>query len=245
MDTFNGQSLGSQKPEFGETNWEVKFVEGSNNITAVANSGNMTLRDETVIEVHFFNSAQPKSLLHNDKLCINVGQSRTFFTDPLTSDYWIHDMPYREGFFGHINGRYHTVWNDMKAWEGIREGIDAPIKGSKNDPLFQTFLVGIHNYRVDVPQGDYLVELLFTEPFSMEARVNPAEKTGCDKNGERVFSVYVNELLIRQDMNLAKEYGEQQAHIISAEISCHDGIRIHLIPKKGEPVLCGIKIRKL
>ena len=135
----------------------------------------------------------------------------------------------------------------MKAWQGIREGISENIKGTELDPVFQTFLIGLTDYKFDVPDGNYEVKLYFAEPFNKARRLNPEEKTGSDPEGNRIFDVYVNSTAFLYHLNLAEQFGEQQAVIENFRTSVRDGkgITIHFQPIKGEPVLNGIKIRKL
>ena len=241
----NGVSLGKQKPNDGEASWSVSLRNGKNNVQVIGTAKNNTIKDEAEIEAVILNPELSKNKLPDLMLCINVGQSRTFFRDPVDKTYWLHDKEYSKGNYGHKNGHYHRTWTSMPAYQDIREGVSAAIKGSNNDPIFQTFLVGVTDYQIDVSAGEYLVELLFAEPFSKQDRLKPSEQTGADEDGNRVFSVLVNNQLFCENLNLAEQVGEQRAHTVSAKVSSTNGINIQLKPVKGQPVLSGIKVRKL
>ena len=237
---INGTSLGKKKITDYEAVYEVPFREGQNLL--LARDINSDLSDAALITYDF----QPLMLDASCReLCINVGQSRTFFFDPLTRNQWLPDQTYRQGSWGHVNGNYYRVWNEMKAWQGIREGVDNNILNTSIDPVFQSFLVGVTEYRIDVPAGEYVVELYFTEPFSRERRLKPEEQTGADVNGDRIFNVLINQVPVLKNLNLAGQYGEQYAVIEKFETkTTTGGIVINLLPVKGEPVLSGIRIMK-
>jgi beta-galactosidase len=134
----------------------------------------------------------------------------------------------------------------MKAWEGIREGTGHDIYGTDIDPVFQTFLIGVNDYRVDLKPGVYEVSLYFTEPFSKNARMDPAEKTGADVEGKRVFDILINGTKYYEDLDLAGQYGEFNAVIKRNTVKVgNKGLDLKFIGKKGVPVLSGIKIEAL
>ena len=238
---LNGISIG-KKPVAGfEAVFVVPFAEGENIL--VAKGVDKDIRDVAKITYAF----QPTVFDENFReICVNVGQSRTYFFDPVNKDQWLPDREYTAGGWGYKNGSYYRVWNDMKAWQGIREGVETNIKNTDIDPVFQTFLVGVTDYQFDVPDGMYEVELYFTEPFSIERRMKPAEQTGADANGIRIFDVVLNGNIVIGKLNLAAQYGDQQSvrESFSVKASNNQGITVHLNPLKGEPVLSGIRVRR-
>lgn len=240
----NGKSIGKQKTDNKQVTFNVPFKEGYNSLVARGFSEEKLLEDATVIHYTF----QPEIITEDFKeLCVNVGQSRTYFFDPYTLNQWLPDQAYKKGSWGHKNGRYYRVWNDMKAWQGIREGVSKNVKGTDIDPVFQTFLVGITDYQFDVPDGNYEVELYFTEPFNESRRLDPEEQTGADAQGNRVFDVSINNKLIIKDLDILRTYGELEAVKESTFVKAENGqgISIVLTPQKGETILSGIRIRKM
>jgi beta-galactosidase len=134
----------------------------------------------------------------------------------------------------------------MPAWEGIREGTGHDIYRTDIDPVFQTFLVGVEEYRVDPEPGEYNVDLYFAEPFSISARMDSLENTGADPDGNRIFDVFINGKKYIEGLNLAEEYGDYTAGIKSYSIAIGDkGLTITLNGIKGDAVLNGIKIRRV
>ncbi len=234
----NGQSLGKKQPKNHITTWDVPFADGLNKLVAKAEK----TTDRLIINYQFISP----ELDNFKQLNINVGQSRTFFNDELTGNIWLPDKQYENNCFGHVNGDYYRHWS-MEAWQGIREGVDYNIMGTEADPVFQTFLVGIKDYRIDVPPGAYTVTLYFTEPFPEDRRKDNAQNTGACSNGDRIFSVKVNDKPAIKNLNLANDIGEQRAFIraINLVVAGNEGIHIGLEPLKGEPVLCGIGVRKI
>jgi len=241
---LNGVTIGKKQVENNEASFDVAFKEGDNIIEASGSVNGQNIRDVTVINYRFQNFILDKNF---NKICINVGQSRTYFYDPLTKDQWLPDREYSIGSWGHKNGQYYRIWNDMKAWQGIREGVEYNIKGTEIDPIYQTFLVGITDYQVDVPDGNYSVELYFTEPFQKERRLKPLEMTGADSNGDRVFDVVINNITVLKNFNIAGQFGVQQAvnEKFRTKAEKGQGISIRFNPIKGEAILSGIIVRKI
>jgi beta-galactosidase len=243
----NGNSMGVRKTEFpGKAVWMINLETGENLLDAKSENDGHIFEDHGKITMETIAKKDRFILLPSDEICINVGQSRTYFTDALLHDYWIPDREYGSDGFGHLSGSYYTTWNTMPAWEGIREGTGHDIYHTDIDPVFQTFLVGVEEYRVDLEPGQYKVDLYFAEPFSKLARMNSLENTGTDSEGNRVFDVVINGKKYIEGLNLAEEFGEYAAVIKSYTINVEDGgLTLILNGVKGDPVLNGIKIRRV
>lgn len=243
---LNGKSLGVKPVAWHEAEWNVPFTEGRNKLLA---KGKISATEvESFQDIHMnFIPRDLRTSFPRKRLCINVGQARTFFHDPLTDDVWMPDRTYTEGSFGHIDGEYYRTWNSSNAWNGIREGVDCPILDTSIDPVFQTFLVGCGKYKIDAPDGCYRVILCFAEPFTNARRFLPAEKTGADSQGNRVFHVWVNDTIIIPSLDIAFMYGECRAveKMFNVDAKEGSGILIQFIPVKGQPVLNGVIVEKL
>lgn len=241
---LNGKSLGAKHPNNHIATWEVPFRNGTNRLQAVALNTGPYVSDDLDIEFEFVAEDLTASF-PEDGICINVGQSRSYFLDELTKNIWMPDKGYQTGNFGHIDGDDYTHYPNMLAWEGIREGVDQNIKGTPNDPVFQTFLTGISAYKVDVPEGEYEVTLLFAEPFSKEQRKSDPINTGADSNGARIFDVSVNGATVFEHLDLSAQFGSSVAVKRAVYVKTKGGIQVRLHPIKGKPVLNGLKIKKL
>jgi len=243
---INGKSLGSRgSNSYGIITWDIDFMPGLNNIEVTGISGDSLISEQAEIMIATMGDNPDFIDLPGGELCINTGQSRTFFKDELRMDQWIPDRRYGRDGFGHRNGNYYTVWKNMKAWDGIREGIDNNISGTELDPVFQTFLIGVTDYRFDLQPGNYRISLYFAEPFEIDARKDISMKTGADEEGARVFDVTINGERVLHNFDLSGQYGVQRAVIHSFDID-HEGgtLKIGMEPVKGQPVLNGIKLKK-
>jgi hypothetical protein len=94
----------------------------------------------------------------------------------------------------------------MPAFYASQRQTYDPIAGTADWPLFQTFRYGLQQLRYEfpVPDGDYRVELYFTEPWW-------GTGGGLDCKGWRVFDVAVNNKTVIKDLDLWKEAGHDRA----------------------------------
>lgn len=111
--------------------------------------------------------------------------------------------------------RSDSTWGSVswtKQFEGMppffasqRQTYD-PIRGTTDWPLFQTFRYGLQQLRYEfpVPDGDYLVELYFTEPWW-------GTGGGIDCTGWRLFDVAINNKTVISNLDIWKEAGHDGA----------------------------------
>lgn len=242
---LNGHSLGIKSIQNHMAVWHVPFIQGQNQLTALSVDSEKFLSDHLDIKFEFVSEDFKENGFPESGLCINVGQSKTYFIDDLTQNIWMPDKSYQKGNYGHRNGDYYTTWNTMPAWDGIRQGVGQNIKGTDMDPVYQTFLLGVTDYRIDVPSGIYDITLLFTEPFSEQEKLNDKSRTGASKKGKRIFNVRVNQISLFDQLNLNAQFGHSVAIRKSVEVKTENGIQIQLMPVEGQPVLSAIKVFKL
>ena len=241
VELFNNEkSLGKKVVVDGEVKFEIPFVNGKNQLVALAG------KEKSNVEINM--NLIPTNLSNNNRLenglCINLGQNHSYFYDEKLHQMWIPDQPYQKGSWGYVDGVKFDSWPDEKFHDGIRNGVAANIKQTDDEPIFQTFRIGMTEYRLDVPAGKYQVELFFTEPFS-KTELKNSIRTGSSESGERIFSVAINQYTVIENMNLAAEVGYQTAAVRSFEVEAQKGIVINLLPVKGKPVISGIRIHKL
>jgi hypothetical protein len=117
-----------------------------------------------------------------------------------------------------------NIWFNSTSWAG--EFRDMPlafasqqrtfdhIKGTSNDVLFQTFRYGLNKLKFynKLPDGDYRVELFFTEPWY-------GAGGGMDCSGWRVFDVAVNGETKIKNLDIWKEAGYDRA--IKKTVNAH------------------------
>ncbi len=245
--THNGKSLKAKKTRLGSATWPVKFKPGKNVLCATItwDNGKKKKCDRREIAFHPVPYNLKDGNWPNGRLCINVGQTRTYFRDPATGNTWLPDRKYRKGSFGHVDGRVHRTWTYSDPWNDIREGCGKNIRGTDHDAVFQTFVVGLSQYRIDAPAGEYDVTLCFTEPFEEELRRDPAEMTGANSKGQRVFEVSVNGCKVIEKLNLADDFGvHRPCKETVRAVADEDGIVIEFKGVRGESVLSGVEIAK-
>ena len=81
-----------------------------------------------------------------------------------------------------------------------------PINGTKDPELFQSFRYGVDKLRYEfpAPDGEYLVELYFAEPWY-------GTGGGMDCKGWRLFDVAINEKVVLKDFDVWAEAGHDSA----------------------------------
>jgi len=153
------------------------------------------------------------------------------------------DQPYKKGCFGYVNGKPFGMSKSKN------QGIPHNIKNSDSEPLFQTMLEGCSIYKMDIPNGNYHVQLFFVEPqIKSDGNVyNLSEAKNEIEKKQRVFDVQLNETLVEKQFNMAKAYPEKYGITLSSIIEIMDdkGLTISLKAIVGAPVISGILIEKL
>ncbi|HEY9300258.1 MAG TPA: malectin domain-containing carbohydrate-binding protein, partial [Phormidium sp.] len=221
----NNQSLGMKEIDSSrQATWDVPFQNGINVIKACGFQNNSFSKEETCdrVEINFneqpLNLADP--LLPFKELAVNAGSDAQFIDD--NGIIWEPDQEYQPGSWGYIAG------------EKTPPAEVENIRGTTADPLYQMMRIGTHRYRFDVPDGDYEIELLFAERLLKEAN-------------QRVFNVKINNQLVLENLDLLKQYGMFQAVNQTFKLKAAEGkgIEIQLIAGIGEPVVSGIRVRRL
>jgi beta-galactosidase len=160
------------------------------------------------------------------EIAVNVG-STCYFIESHNIDYlWMPDQAYREGSFGHVGGKI------LRHPRRKTIGSEVSVKGTENDPVYQTQLVGIEQFKFDVPKGSYELSLLMAE---------------LKTKGENVMDIEVNGKKVWQNLNLKKVYGNNRGvdkrYLIT--VADHKGITVDFKATKGETRLSGIKLRRV
>ncbi|MBR7719881.1 malectin domain-containing carbohydrate-binding protein [Hymenobacter properus] len=144
-------------------------------------------------------------------------------TDPKTwgSESWTQDFPGITPFFA-SQRRTHD-----------------PIRGTRDWPLFQSFRYGREKlrYAFPVPNGEYTVELYFTEPWL-------GTGSGLDCTGWRLFDVAINGETALHNLDIWKEAGHDQALKKTVKVRVTDGQLIVSFPHvaSGQALISAIAI---
>ena len=211
----NGSSLGKRKPnELHKATWYPEMSNGKNSFTARGIKNGKVITDSALVLYELFFST-------SDVIAINVGSNAQFIDNNKTI--WLSDGPYRSGTWGFLGDDVKTIYSQPP---------DANVLGTLDDPLFQTMQENLTGYRLDVPAGNYQIDLLFAE-----MKIN--------KPGERVFDVIVNGEKVIEKLDLAKQPGFQQALIKQCRVNTKGGINIGFRAIEGKPILSGIKVKRI
>ena len=222
----NGVSLGKKTFEFSTTIFNVPLKQGDNLIEVISVQDGKVVKDFATIAF----TLQPKNFKSErnpfKEIAVNVG-STCYFIESHNIDYlWMPDQAYREGGFGHVGGKI------LRHPRRKTVGSEVSVKGTENDPVYQTQLVGIEQFKFDVPKGSYELSLLMAE---------------LKTKGENVMDIEVNGKKVWQNLNLKKVYGNNRGvdkrYLIT--VADHKGITVDFKATKGETRLSGIKLRRV
>lgn len=134
-------------------------------------------------------------------------------------------------------------WTDtfkqLPAFYASQRSTYDPIAGTKDWSLFQSFRYGVDKLRYEfpAPQGEYLVELYFTEPWY-------GTGGGMDCKGWRLFDVAINENVVLKDFDIWSEAGHDTAVKKSFVVESKNGKITISFPnaKAGEAIISAIAI---
>ncbi len=114
-----------------------------------------------------------------------------------------------------------------------------PIAGTKDWKLFQGFRYGIDKLRYEfpAPDGEYLVELYFTEPWY-------GTGGGLDCKGWRLFDVAINDNVLLKDLDIWNEVGHDTALKKTFVVKSKNGKIVISFPnvKAGQAIISAIAV---
>lgn len=240
-------SLGARKPVDRMVIWPVSLSRGSHTVKARAfHNGKLSGMDESMLDCEVL----PYDLKRDkewQELRINVGDNREYI-DSL-GNRWFPDQPYERGSWGYVKGEKYRLKNTGR--ENL--GTDVNIRGTGDDPLFQTQLQGLESYRFDLPNGDYEIELFFAELdgpndkenllYDLEQREKKQDQKGID----RVFDIRIGDRALATDVTVRREVGAFRVlrRKFPLKVNGEGNLAISFIRKKGEPMLNAIRLKKI
>lgn len=242
---LNGKDLGLKSAKDHVCEWEIPFVQGNNLLEAESASDS---ERKDFAEIHF--DVIPENLNANDTaftgLNVLLGSKR-YYIDKLTQEVWIPDQSYRHGSWGSVGGKPFILNNGNKD----SYGTDRNILGTGDDPIFQTQQVGIKEYRLDVPDGQYNIALYFAEltggKIATPLPYNLNEVSRLSVDTVRSFNVVVNGRKVIVDFDISAQAGTDRGIIKKTKVYAEGGKGISIVfePLKAEPVLNALKIRRV
>ena len=146
---INGISLGVRKSENFNAVYQVPLHDGEN-IIEVRKSGNAGVpADAAIVNLRGFRAPEGKLNLDCHDFAVNVG-SNCFFRSDDSGMIWLPDREYARGsLYGHVGGSNRVSYSDIGCTRDV--------------PLLQRCVENLSEYRIDLPEGHYEVELQFAE----------------------------------------------------------------------------------
>jgi beta-galactosidase len=143
------------------------------------------------------------------------------------------------------------TWGSL-SWTNDFEGLPSffasqrwskdPVNGTADWPLFQNFRYGLDRLRYEfpVPDGEYLVELYFSEPWY-------GTGGGLDCKGWRLFDVAINGKTMINDLDIWKEVGHDAALKKTVKAKVTGGVLQISFPRvaSGQAIISAIAIASL
>jgi beta-galactosidase len=236
----NGISNGIQSVNKGVAVWNVAFVNGKNSLIAKGVNANKNSEDAMQIDFEILPAILNQNKDKSFELAVNIG-SNCFFIDPINNITWLPDQPYKSGSFGYVGGEI------FRAGEG-KIGHQSEVNQTRNVPLYQTFRYGLSDYKFDVADGEYEVELHFADLGNKSSKtiydVGESEEKGKETSQ---FNVILNGNKVLEDFCPAAQYGPLNAVYKTFVVQAKDlkGIIVSFEKEKGNPFMNAIKVRRL
>jgi beta-galactosidase len=244
---LNGKSQGKKQVIERIANWSVPFTNGINKLSAIALVKGAVLEDHCVLNFNIQRFSLNDTQAPFDAINILLGAQRQFI-DEQRQEVWLPNQSYQAGLWGSIGGEVFKVKNGRQSY-----GTDKNIRGTSNDPIYQTQLEGIEGYQLDVPKGKYAVTMHFAElvgnanqsvlPYNLDSLMAQNKEVP----PQRVFDVYLNNKLVIKNLNLAATYGV--ANSVQKKFDCvvtdEKGIRLIFKSSQGKAVLNALQVKRI
>ena len=226
--------------------FSVPFLNGQNRLEARSNIQSKTYID--VLDIDFRLTPNKFSEFKDEFYQLNVLLgSKRIYEDREKSQIWIPEQEYISGSWGFIGGEPYRA----KTRFGSLPSSELDIIDSEDDPVYQTQRVDIKKFKLDVPDGKYVISLHWAELESNIEHEKLVYNLGDDKVSEsvsdRVFNILINGSYTEKNFNLTEQYGAERAISKKYEIvvSNEKGIIIDFETVKGLPILNAIQIRRI
>lgn len=152
---------------------------------------------------------------------------------------WQADREFNPQISGYGSSSWSSSFEEMPDFFASQRRTFSPIRGTNDWKLFQTFRYGKDKlqYEFDVPDGEYLVELYFIEPWL-------GIGGGMKASGMRLFDVAVNGKTFLNDLDIWTEEGTNTALKKAVRAKAVSGKIVISFPesKSGQAVISAIAI---
>lgn len=230
----NNRFSGESEVNDGMAEWMLHLPPGKHLLSLEQNSTHIPgkLIETTLIPFHLKNDLKLD-------IAMNVGTNYAFI-DTRTGLYWIPEREYENGSWGIIGGKHLYIGNKV----GTKEDILAV---DEEDPLYQTMRIGPSEFRADVPDGTYEIELLMVDYVRKSRRFADEDKEITYEPGRRVFGISVNDRMIDGALDLGGSYGLNVPYrlVFRYTVKENAGLSIKFHPIERESVVSGIRVRSV
>lgn len=246
---LNGMSLGERMSNEDKTLiWDVPFTHGDNLLEVVSEANGKTIKDFHRVNFNLIAKNLYSEEVPFKSVRISLGSKR-YFLDDLTHEIWLPAQELNsQNTWGTVGGKVFQMKNTSRQ----NYGTDQNIRQTNNDPIYQTAQEGLEAFKLQVPAGAYELTLHFAELISDKEKEALAYNLDSNAeqetlNSDRVFDVLVNGKVVIEQLDLAKDYGTEQAvsFKIKQWVNNKNGINISFRPIKGEPILNAVELRKV
>ncbi len=224
----NGKVYGDSIVKNHSVVFNVPLHAGGNSIIARGNNA----MDAFAIDIQTIPERFTKANVDGVELAVNVG-SNCSYVSPSSGLIWLADKMYTHGSWGRIGGQNKKTTVEMK--------------GTADNPLFQSMAEGIEGYRFDLPEGDYEIELGFADPSGNSdgiAYLLGKEDTSSEKHNS--FDIIIDDLIVEKAFSPSLANGHRFASKKKYHAKVKDGsLNLSFRPISGTPILNTIKIRKI
>ncbi len=211
-----------------------------------AQAAGQALEDQADIEFQLLPANLTSAKLPFTELNVSLGDQRTF-TDMPRHQVWVPEQPYAPGGWGYVGGTIYKLPGDRLPY-----GSDRNILGTDYDALYETQRVGLSQFRLDVPDGEYELTLHFAELEAAPAgeqlvyNLTSAGPSGAAPKAGRRFAVLVNGAEALPGLQAGPTLPALQAVSYKVPVSARagKGIIIDFKAQTGETILNGIQVRR-
>ena len=223
----DGDSQGVKSPDDGyAATWDVSLSSGTHDVRVTASEEsdatvedgtNATVADETTVELLSV-AVDAAGTFPGGGLRINVGSHREIVTD---DELWVPDRAAAERDLG---------WGAVGG-----EHVETLERVFETDlvPLYQHALDGLDAYRLDLPAGDYRVELQFCE-------------LDHEESGRRVFSVLADGELLAAGIDPVADGGVRTPLSVTEDVTVDgdDGLLLSFETEVGSALLSALRVER-
>jgi beta-galactosidase len=243
---LNGRDLGTRPATAGVAHFVVPFGAGPNQLRARA--AGLALEDQAEIDFQLIPPNLSSARLPFTELNVSLGDARTF-TDAQLHQVWLPEQAYTPGGWGYVGGRVYKMPSDRLPY-----GSDRNVLGTEYDAIYETQRLGLSQFRLDVPDGEYEVTLHFAELEAAPATEQLAYNLAGDKTAGgaaaptlgRAFEVLLNGQSVLPVLSGATGLRPLQALSYKLPVAARgQGIVVEFRAQTGETLLNGIQVKRL